>query len=179
MGKKLQWHKTYSDRYLVDREIIRLSFAEHGLLNVINCILRTQTNRVGCYIIRGRIGTLDELIDDAKRYAHKSRRGRNDVHRHAAMTLLSAHLLEQDEDGMIYSPYICQEVAENKVNEIHGRLGGNPGLTPPLRQKRREKKRREEKQNAAGVGRGDKRPADGSRRGPISIGDILEHGGEK
>jgi hypothetical protein len=187
MGKKLHWHKTFSDRYLADRETVKLSLAQHGLLHIINCILRTQTDHPGRYIIRGRIGTLSELTNDALMYAHGSHKApkisvTSHIHR-----LLAAHLIEQDPDGLLYSPYICQEVAESKVNEVRGRLGGNPALckpdNPPLKpeKKREEKKRREGKPDAENVdnsGSNDPRarrdePAKAARAGLVHISKYL------
>ena len=52
----------HSDRYLADREYNQLSLAEHGTMNIINNILRTQTDMPGVYIICGRTGTMDELV---------------------------------------------------------------------------------------------------------------------
>ncbi|MCP4898856.1 MAG: hypothetical protein GY906_17940 [bacterium] len=178
MGKKLHWNKTYSDRYLADRELNQLTFLEHGLLQIINCILRTQTDRVGCYIIRDRIGTREELIKHARRHAHGSHKMRDDVAMMGLCTLTTAALLEQDVDGMIYSPYICEEVAESKINTIRGKLGGSPRLStpvnPPLKP---EKKRRDKKREEGEVKPAAPRTRDRGDVGPISIHEILK--GEK
>ena len=192
MGKKLHWHKTFSDRYLADREVIQLNLAEHGLLHIINCILRTQTDSPGRYIIRGRIGSTLELLKDVRMYAQGQRKvPRNNTPKYMAKCLtnvVQSHLLEIDNDGMIYSPYICQEVAESKVNELRGKLGGNPalakGVNPPLKpeKKRREKKREEDNRNPeivdnSGVSdpsarRGE--PHKAARAGLVHIGDVIE-----
>ncbi len=145
MGTKYHWHKMHSDRYLADREYNQLSLAEHGTMNIIHNILRTQTDIPGMYIINGRAGTRDELVKHVLRHAHGSSRVGARL-AHSTLTVLIQHaIIDTDNTGMLCSPYICNEVAQNKINQIRGRLGGNPRLTPPVNPPVKAEKRREEK----------------------------------
>jgi hypothetical protein len=130
MGKKLLWNRNYSEKYLVDRALNQLSFAEHGLLKIINDILWSQTDRPGYYIVDKSQGTWEELMADAKRYAHGSLRNTRRTHDRHVKALLRARALAQDRHGTIYSPFIVREIKLNKLREKQGKRGGNPSLTP-------------------------------------------------
>ena len=120
----------HSDRYLADREYNQLSLAEHGTMNIINNILRTQTDMPGVYIICGRTGTMDELVKHVLRHAHKSATVGARYCESTVRVLVQRHIVEVDSTGIISSPYICKEVSQSKISQIKGRLGGNPRLTP-------------------------------------------------
>ena len=187
MATKFHWHKMHSDRYLADREYNQLSLAEHGTMNIIHNILRTQTDIPGVYIICGRPGTRDELAKHVLRHANRSR-ARGVLYVNCVVTVLVLrHILEVDSVGIISSPYICKEVAQSKIGQIRGRLGGNPGLTPdeiqvnpPLNlEKRREEKRREVTTSSVScgenspIGEGEDAPARRSGGAPRHIGETV------
>lgn len=130
MAKKLQWNRNYSESYLVDRELNKLSFAQHGLLKIINDILWTQTDEPGKYIIKGRPGTLDELLADTKRYAHGSMRDRRRTTDRHLGRFFNANLLAHDEHQTIYSPFILKEIKKHEDAVTRGKKGGSPLLNP-------------------------------------------------
>ena len=129
MGKKLHWTKNYAGGYLADKELTKLSFAGHGLLKIINDILWDQTDELGKYVTRGYPGTRADLISDAKQYAIRSQRQRNDHTMTTLSQLFSVGALVQDESDLIFSPFILKEVEKSQLKEKCGQKGGNPSLS--------------------------------------------------
>ncbi|MHC4622099.1 MAG: hypothetical protein ACYTEQ_30550, partial [Planctomycetota bacterium] len=129
MGKKLHWTKNYASGYLADKELTKLSFAGHGMLKIINDILWDQTDELGKYVTGGYPGTREDLISDAKQYAIRSRRERNDNTMRTLSELFSVGALAQDEGGLIFSPFILKEVDKSQLKEKCGKRGGNPSLS--------------------------------------------------
>lgn len=129
MSKKLHWFRHYAKDYLGDPAIMGLSHQAKGLLLDINSILWAHTDRQGYYVVNGQIGTFDELLTLALSYSTGPNNGRRRAARWSLAGLQKVGHLAKGTDGIIYSKYLVNLIANSELQSERGRKGGNPAIT--------------------------------------------------
>jgi hypothetical protein len=121
MGRKLHWFKMWSDQYLADEKLRRISLPAHGAYNICLNLLRTQVDRPGFFVIRGKPLTVRE-ISSLLSFYHLSTKTRLKVRIMWVSELLDVGLLSVDQSGVIYSPRIVEELETSEAAQIGGRI---------------------------------------------------------
>jgi hypothetical protein len=121
MGRKLHWFKMWSDQYLADEKLRRISLPAHGAYNLCLNLLRTQVDRPGFFVIRGKPLTVREIASLLSLY-HLNTKTRFDVRIMWVSELLDVGLLRESDTGVIYSPRIVEELETSEAAQIGGRV---------------------------------------------------------
>lgn len=131
MGRKLTWFKKHADAYLVDVHVRALSYGARGLNEDLWCILRTQTDAPGWFIMEGQPMSTRCIEGVCKVYAPPDKGSRRYLSKYLLECLHSP--LYAQIDGIWYSEYIVKEYEEIRVSTERGKRGGNPSLTTPVK----------------------------------------------
>lgn len=110
----------YSDNYLADLKISRLSWEAKGIFTHIMCILRTQTDEPGYLKINGEIISKNDLSGILTEYQSRRNRGAKVVLR-GIDEILKDGLLQQQNDGLLYSPRVVKEYEISELTEKGGK----------------------------------------------------------
>jgi hypothetical protein len=130
LATKLRWFKWYGSHYLSERKTKALTLRDHGVYIIASCILWTQTDEIGRYIVNRKPGTLLDFARTISDYVVSGKRRNTQQVVNGLRTLCDAGLIEISEDGLISCPHILKQLAETRVAQYCGRKGGNPELNP-------------------------------------------------
>jgi len=109
----------WSDSLLADQRVMSLSWAQKGVFLVVMCVLRTQTDRPGWFIVNGKTLDHEGVIGLLKGY-RKDGKGQSEGLRNAVETITEAGLIQQSKDGAYFSPRIVEEYETSEAAQIGG-----------------------------------------------------------
>jgi len=124
---KLRWFKWYGTDYLKDSINRGWGYREHGVFLIASCILWTETDEPGRYILKGKPGTMTDFARHIARFCSANRYSRTPTQ--VAVNVLrrccEEAVMKTTKQGVIECPHILNQLELSKKRADAGKKRGD------------------------------------------------------
>jgi hypothetical protein len=123
MGSNLPWFKWYGRQYIADSIQRGWGEREHATYLIASCILWTETDEPGRYIIKGKAGSMTDFAQQIARICPANEGDRIPTQRvvNTLRTLSEHRVIYTSKSGVIECPFILKQLELSKKRAEAGK----------------------------------------------------------